>query len=202
MNCPDCGSDRIAASAVKGLVRCDHCGKVFPGTPPEPERPDLEELDPDFKVPDIAGWVPGWRAWGVPASGDVPILHSVTFSDLVWTPREVVEASCQRGKKGGHQPPEEACSCGLYAAKDLDHLMSMNYHRYDAEARGMFHVIGRVRLWGKVIEGTQGWRAQYGYPDHLYVPFEAWHLMEPLKETYGVEVSLKNFLGYSYERSR
>ena len=31
-------------------------------------------------------------------------------------------------------------------------------------------VIGRVALWGEVVEGTRGWRASRGYPAELWVP--------------------------------
>jgi hypothetical protein len=30
-------------------------------------------------------------------------------------------------------------------------------------------VIGRVKLWGKVIPGEWGWRAQYAYPSSLLI---------------------------------
>jgi hypothetical protein len=31
-------------------------------------------------------------------------------------------------------------------------------------------VIGRVALWGSIVEGDSGWRASCAYPAHLYVP--------------------------------
>lgn len=31
-------------------------------------------------------------------------------------------------------------------------------------------VLGRVALWGKVRQGPNGWRGQYAYPTHLYLP--------------------------------
>jgi len=31
-------------------------------------------------------------------------------------------------------------------------------------------VIGRVALWGDVVEGPAGWRASHAYPSELYVP--------------------------------
>ena len=53
---------------------------------------DLRKLapDPEFKVPDLAGTVEGWRAWGV-HKGDrsgVPKLYSVTYSRYYWAPRK------------------------------------------------------------------------------------------------------------------
>ena len=34
----------------------------------------------------------------------------------------------------------------------------------------MCPVIGRVSLWGTVVECAQGWRASLAYPAQLYVP--------------------------------
>jgi hypothetical protein len=156
------------------------------------------ELD-EFRTPDVIGTMLGWRAWKVPLKPDhlgQVILKSVTHGDTIWTPRQVMGAVCNKAaaKKEGHIPGE-TCSCGLYAAKTLPHLQSMGYHRYDPERAGCWRVAGEVELWGKVIEGTQGWRAEFGYPKVLYVPFEANHLADALSRTYGVPVKFKNLLG-------
>jgi hypothetical protein len=45
-----------------------------------------------------------------------------------------------------------------------------------------------------VIEGSQGWRAEYAYPTALYVPFETFSVAKPLQEAYGVPVKLLNLL--------
>jgi hypothetical protein len=31
-------------------------------------------------------------------------------------------------------------------------------------------VVGRVSLWGRVVEAEAGWRASHGYPAALFVP--------------------------------
>jgi hypothetical protein len=136
----------------------------------------------------------GWRAWGVPKTledGELPLLRSVTFSTYYWTPREPMRAVCNSGH--AHKPPSLDCGCGLYSAKDRKHLLGMSYHNYDPD-EGHFTVIGRVALWGNVVEGTQGWIAEYGYPQELFLPYEAWHLFKPLEEAYGVPVRLDNIL--------
>lgn len=151
--------------------------------------------DANLKVPDLSEATEGWRAWGIPAKippfGIAPKLHSVTHI-YFWHPRRASRAECKRSTE---HVPGEHCSCGFYSAKSLEHLTSMAYHFYDADSKGMFHVIGQVANWGKVIEGSQGWRAEYGYPLKLWVPYEAWELAEPLSEAYGVPVELKNTLG-------
>jgi hypothetical protein len=62
-------------------------------------------------------------------------------------------------------------------------------------------VIGRVALWGDVVEGSAGWRASHAYPTELFVPSGAAgrsglrrrayvdEIMQAL-EVYGVPVDL------------
>ena len=182
---------------LSGFLSCSSCGKLVV----EPKANDVQlsrEENPGLAVPaampDFHETMTGWRAWGIdPATptGAAPVLRSVTYGDYFWTPRVPMEAECPKGKD--HVPGED-CSCGLYSAKTRAHLQGMAYHRYDAKASGLFHVIGEVALWGKVIEGTQGWRAQFGYPRELFLPFEAWALAKPLTEAYGIPVRLNNIL--------
>lgn len=150
--------------------------------------------EPDFRAPDVIGTVEGWRAWAVdlklPRFGVPPKLRSVSFGAYYWTPRRRAMAECE---KCGQDVPGEHCTCGFYSAKNLRHLMGMGYHVYDPD-NGAIRVVGRLACWGKVVEGTQGWRTQYAYPVKLYVPFEAHHLAIPLKKAYGVPIRLKNLL--------
>jgi hypothetical protein len=134
-------------------------------------------------IPDVAGIITGWRAWHVTTDG---LLESLS-QDHVWTPREATVATC--GKR--HPVPHEKCMCGLYAARTLDHLAGMGYNGYGADH---FAIVGEVAMWGKVIVGTQGWRAQYAYPKRLLVPFEAWRHGKDLTNTYGVPAMLVNTL--------
>jgi hypothetical protein len=148
----------------------------------------------------VQGTVEGWRAWivsrNLPRYG-VPmklksVTHGAAVNDGYWPPRKENVAFCDRC---GEDVPGEQCSCGFYSAKTLDHLMSMGYHTYrDTDDDHYFKVIGQVANWGKVIEGTQGWRSQYSYPVRLFVPFEAARHARLLKEAYGCKVRLLNFL--------
>jgi hypothetical protein len=142
----------------------------------------MPELIPD--IPDIAGVVVGWRAWEV--GGDPPRLHSIV-QQTAWNPHERIEADCHKD----HDVPDPQCSCGLYAARTLDHLSEMSYHLYSDDD---FVIVGEVAMWGGVIEGTQGWRAQFAYPRRLLIPFEAWRLAAGLRDIYGVPVELRNTL--------
>lgn len=162
-----------------------------------PFDPRKVTADPNFALPDLTDAETGWRTWGVDLEvpfGLTPKMWSVTHSSYFWLPQQVAMAECSRyGGCSGDELPGESCTCGFYSAKNLPHLLSMGYHRYDPE-HGRICVLGKCALWGKVIEGSQGWRSSYAYPTTLYVPFEAAHLAKPLAEGYGCEVELLNFL--------
>lgn len=72
-----------------------------------------------------------------------------------------------------HTPPGEDCTCGIYAAADLALCPPAE-------------IYGKVKLWGKVIPGEHGWRAQYAYPSVLYAPPKL--AAHPALLAYGVEV--------------
>jgi hypothetical protein len=162
--------------------------------------------DQDWKAPDVIGTVEGWRTWAIekqpPKFGVPPKLYSIAgTSGYYWVPRKKAIAECQYGC-APENVPGVMCGCGFYSAKTWEHLSTMPYPRYDAEAMGMFHVVGRVANWGRVIEGSLGWRAQFSYPVELWFPFEAAKLATGIKEAYGVKVRLVNFLrrpGTQYE---
>jgi hypothetical protein len=61
-----------------------------------------------------------------------------------------------------HEVPQTDCTCGVYAAKNLEHLRQFGY-----EGRGIH---GEVYLWGTVVEHELGWRAQFAYPKSLILP--------------------------------
>ena len=63
---------------------------------------------------------------------------------------------------GAQELPHPECSCGVYAAKSIEHLRQFGY-----EGRGIH---GEVYLWGNVVEHRLGWRAQFGYPKDLVLP--------------------------------
>jgi len=171
---------------AKPKFKCEQCGKVMTA---------LEIVEHDcmvaqaIVVPDVAGEIVGWRAWNVEGDEDVR-LKSVTHTSYTWHPGtrfQIAECSLHATE----EIPAEKHSCGFYAAKTKEHLLSMSYHRYtDTDDV----VIGEVALSGKVIPGTQGWRAQKARIVRVYVPFEKWRLMRKIEEVYGVEVVLANTL--------
>ena len=60
----------------------------------------------------------------------------------------------------------ESCTCGIYALNDAMGLPLGVASRLFSQG----YVFGRVKLWGKVIRGDRGARAQHAYPSRLYIP--------------------------------
>jgi hypothetical protein len=168
----------------------------------------------DFEAPTLNtgggeqdGYVEGWRVWTVarelPPYGATPKMRSASYN-YWWTPRVKSRAECdscdeldpETGQLSGL--PGETCTCGFYSAKTLEHLRSMGYIKHSTR-EDTVGVVGRLANWGKVIEGSQGWRAEFAYPVELYVPFDAMRLGPALKKAYGVPVRLLNTLADEWE---
>jgi len=84
-----------------------------------------------------------------------------------------------------HESPEMRCFCGIYATKTLRHL----WRQFSLDYYGAY-AIGEVWLWGNVIEGTDGFRAQYAYPKQLFISSRAKRSAKSLRKTYGVPVTV------------
>lgn len=169
-----------------------------------------EEIRGLDRAPDYAEPVVGWRAWLVSEVDGRPLLGGVVFH-RPWRPREPHVAECLhwrpqrlrpwRRAEPDHAAPGPGCRCGLYAADSLDEAI-----RYSRPGRlpepvrwpTLHRVVGRVSLWGRVVECEHGWRASHAYPERLVVPTRrangrrvpnAERIAEAL-EVYGVPVEL------------
>ena len=56
-----------------------------------------------------------------------------------------------------HETPHEHCTCGIYSGTTLDICPAGT-------------VRGKVKLWGKLIPGERGYRAECAYPSEFIVP--------------------------------
>jgi hypothetical protein len=128
-------------------------------------------------APDYAEPVLGWRTWAAVEDGDGLTLRSVVYESR-WPPRERVRAVCAHRTRSrmlarllrveGHEAPGERCECGIYAARTPD--LALPYlGRLGLVRTAKAAVIGRVALWGRVIECERGWRGTFAYPTHLYL---------------------------------
>lgn len=149
-----------------------------------------------IEIPDVAGEIIGYRAWKVIRYGTIIRLASATYQ-AHWPVDKWVEATCGGDLRCPHSSdgmvPGEDCSCGLYAARDRDHLLDMSYADYHNSTDAPV-VYGQVGMVGKVIPGTQGWRAAKARVVKIFVPYESWKLGAALGKLYGVPYELDNWI--------
>lgn len=194
VNCGGCGASRIPAALVTD-AKCPVCGEVIPALLREQQPPSDREL--------VAGEIIGWRAWEVHRLGKLLRLGSVSHS-AHWPTTDYVYAECdgQRecSRSSDGRVPGEECSCGLYAARDFDHLTKgLPYadYSYGSGGRGDENVkiIGEVAMSGKVIVGTQGWKAEKARVAKLYVPHTHWRLGRDIAKQYNVPYETLRWIG-------
>jgi hypothetical protein len=98
------------------------------------------------------------------------------FFPLLWEPGGRVEAACLQRQllrpwqRRSHGAPHKRCDCGIYATTTL--YGATDYLRFlqPAPPETIQYAVGRVSLWGLVIECERGWRASCAYPAALYLP--------------------------------
>jgi len=84
-------------------------------------------------------------------------------------------ASSASRASGARSPRStEACYCGIYGVRDAEHAaayLTNDLWRDEPLRWPLLHrAIGRVSLWGSVVECKQGWRASHAYPERIYLP--------------------------------
>ncbi len=126
------------------------------------------------RTPDYLETVIGWRTWSWQRKQG---LRSVVKEET-WIPGQPNSAECREtfaylgamlkrevslrtSFADGHRAPVDWCRCGIYALRTPADLPT--------KTGGDFTVVGRVRLWGHVVQGSRGWRAQFAYPDSLFL---------------------------------
>jgi len=123
-----------------------------------------------MSIPDYISSIVGYRAW----TWDTKGLKSLCGER--WHPNQSLAARCRASAVVGtiasrveghdsHDAPQAKCTCGVYAAKSLEHLRKNGYDRCG--------VYGEVCLWGTVVEHERGWRAQLAYPKNLFLSLDA-----------------------------
>ena len=115
-----------------------------------------------MKIPDYISPVVAYRVWRWKETG----LQSLNGEP--WLPGQHLEARCRVAPAARHmgeaanEVPHRKCTCGIYAAKNSEHLRQIGY------ADG--GICGEVYLWGTVVEHELGWRSQFAYPKSLSLP--------------------------------
>lgn len=123
-----------------------------------------------MSIPDYISPIVGYRGWTWDAKG----LKSLCGER--WHPNQSLAARCRASAVVGtiagrveghdsHDAPQAKCTCGVYAAKSLEHLRKNGYDRCG--------IYGEVCLWGTIVEHERGWRAQLAYPKNLFLSPDA-----------------------------
>lgn len=146
-------------------------------------------------VPDLFYPLTGWRIWRVfiPPIGShsIPILRSVIL-DTAWTPRRRIAAEHNFDLRARCRGLLNAnCSCGIYAFKEMSDALNYLMGVRD-RWMGTFldAALGTVNLWGHVVECERGFRSQYAYPRHIYLPAAAARQMMAISATFGISVGI------------
>lgn len=131
-------------------------------------------------IPDLAEPVEAWRVWRVSRRQGRVVLQSL-FVGSVWEPGVPFSASCSGGhrsrwrpwrkERNDHEAPDLDCDCGVYGVHSV--VAARSYLERPPLLCRDDRVIGRVALWGDVVEGPCGWRASQAYPIDLFVPVVA-----------------------------
>ena len=131
-----------------------------------------------MSIPDHISPIIGHRVWRWDNAG----LKSLNGKR--WPPGQPLAAKCGAGQAhDAHETPHLDCTCGVYAAKNREHLRQLGY-----EGRG---IRGEVYLWGRLVEHELGWRAQFAYPRSLVLPPD----LIP-SDTKGMELRLRALAAY------
>lgn len=144
----------------------------------------LGELDDG--LPEIGDEpIRAWRTWNI-ESGDLVSLNKSHWpyrKAFVGTCRSLAGLDEKSRKLHGDVVPSAVCSCGIYAGKSLFHLGAAGHA---LQTKSADQVWGIVKLWGRTVCHSLGYRAQYAYPD-LVVARDPL-IAELIRRNYGCEV--------------
>lgn len=118
-------------------------------------------------------------------------INISSISQTPWKPKAKTPAVHWREEKA-HRAPQVACKCGYWSFKKPVDLVTNFFGQYTT------NVFGKVSIWGRVIEGSIGYRSEYAYPIEVWVyqgivkafrhKLEGRSLTQELALTYGIEV--------------
>jgi hypothetical protein len=179
----------LGKGKLKRVDRDEPLNDPVPKPPPERERLTDTEAEAGATVaaglsvllgmsaaPDLAEPIEAWRVWRV-IRADRRLLLASVIHETLWQPLEPLRAACLRrtlrttlrlGRQHAHESPKPGCSCGVYAA-GLDFVRHYLLDPLPSQW-GDPRVLGRVALWGTVVECEHGYRASLAYPTQIYLP--------------------------------
>jgi hypothetical protein len=133
-----------------------------------------------------------WRAWVLDTSGSRPELSSIVYR-TPWPAREPLRSTCEAGGCLAARWPAHRHTCGIHAFKERagaeDFPSSWERLRFGPAAHDEY-VIGRVSLWGHVVEHEAGYRAELAYPYELVLSLRHARYAHALASAYAVDVTV------------
>ena len=126
--------------------------------------------------PDLIEPFVGWKGLLADERGQ-PL---VALAETPWPVGEPLVATCDAKK---HTSPATACTCGIYAVRLRD-LRENGYNWGEADGREALGR-GRGRALGQRAPGRIGYRAQFAYPQKVYVPAHKLLLGARIRDRYG-----------------
>jgi hypothetical protein len=120
----------------------------------------------------------GWRIWRVRNE-----LLCATVWGTPWWPQVRVEPVCQQ--ELDHAAPQRDCECGVYAFKSREDAAALAREKVDHDVIAL----GRVSLWGRVIETERGYRAAHAYPYDIELLGGDDSLAAELRGRYAIDVT-------------
>lgn len=120
----------------------------------------------------IVDAIVGWRSWKIgytytETDGEQIVYGEPRLVSIAINPDGIDQTPWQPGKRAeavhwgeaNHKPsevPHPSCTCGYWAFKERSELSG----QYGTNP----YCFGQVSLWGRIIQGQRGYRAQYAYP--------------------------------------
>lgn len=137
-----------------------------------------------MQIPDYCEPLIGYRVWRVAKGGLLTGVHVCE----PWAPKHAHRATCQTsGQRYWGEPPDRNtphmvdgafvaapamdCTCGIWAKRTADDVHAAASADDAPYFKG--YAWGEVWLWGRAIEHTDGWRAEYAYPKTLKATSDA-----------------------------
>lgn len=150
----------------------------------------------------------GWRCWRVQR---IQTLSGATRYRLcaagdygrpkVWQPRVANIAACS-DRRSMHDAPHPRHECGIYAYREREdaerklvwfeayaHAYHMQKYKHDARPPYETWAIGRVSLWGRVVECELGWRTQFAYPYDVEVFTTSGKAAVAIRDDYAIDAT-------------
>ena len=136
----------------------------------------------------------GWRIWRIrrlDSLDDERPLRLAAAGRLgipkFWEPQTANRAVCSNYRTR-HEAPWPGCRCGIYGFKERERA-ERALHRYARDDLSGW-ALGRVSLWGRIVDSEHGWRAEYAYPYDLVVFTRNRRIPRELRDVYAVDVSV------------